>query len=126
MNSLLMKMEPFQLVYAPLPVMFGYTFGGFCFFDDEQKVYQILINDSLSEDEQLFSLKHEFGHIVYRHTGGFGNGDQMKENQADEFATNLTESEFEYCMSFAEFIKHADKREFAETIRKHAPEGMLQ
>lgn len=46
MNSLLMKMEPFQLVYAPLPVMFGYTFGGFCFFDDEQKVYQILINDS--------------------------------------------------------------------------------
>lgn len=116
MNSLLSEMKPFQLVYAPLPVMFGYTFGGFCMYDEDQDCYQILINNSLPKDEQLFSLKHEFGHIVYKHTGGFGNGDSEKENQADEFAENLTDTEFEYCMSFAEFIRH----------RENLPESALR
>ena len=112
MNDLLKEMKPFQLVYAPVPEVSGYVFGGFCVYNDDQEVYQVLINNSLPADEQLFSLKHEFGHIVYKHTGGFLNGDQNKENQADEFARNLTESEFDYLMSFAEFVRHYDKIPF--------------
>ena len=109
MNSLLLEMKPFQLAYVALPEVFGYTFGGLCQYNDEQECYQILINDSLSEDEQMFSLKHEFGHIVYKHTGGFGNGDTEKEKLADAFATSLTDSEFNYLMSFAKSIRHEKK-----------------
>ena len=68
----------------------------------------ILIDCELSEEEQAFTLRHEFAHIMLNHcetgTGVFGEGWEQREKEPDNYADKMTDSLFDALLSLSEII----------------------
>lgn len=98
------------IIYKPFPEgMHGIIAGG---VQRYEKGYLILIDCELTAEEQAFTLRHEFAHIMLNHcdtgTGVFGEGWEQREKEADDYADKMTDSLLDALLSLSEVI-HEEK-----------------
>lgn len=105
-------MTPFFLKYVPFPKDLHGRVPGFTV--NQGNNFFILIDSTISENEQTRILKHEFAHIILKHLDQtkpvesidtfeddmFGPGWLTREAEADTYADAMTDQEFQTLLSY--------------------------
>ena len=94
----------FVILYIPFPDEAHNIIGGMIQFNEKTKQYNILIDSRQSEEQQLFTLKHEFGHVMLGHLEDSSKPTIIKESEADDYAHAMTDAFFDAFMSLSEVI----------------------
>lgn len=89
-------MSPFTVYYVKLPS----DVGGAAGYDTKNDRYIIAVNDELTEDEEIRTLKHELSHILLDHHNQFDRDLEEIENEADRYADQMTDEEFSELMTY--------------------------
>ena len=97
-------MTLFIIAYTPFPDDAHNIARGIIRFNSKTKQYNILIDSRQSEEQQLFTLKHEFGHVMLGHLEDSSKPTTIKESEADDYAHAMTDAFFDAFMSLSEVI----------------------
>ena len=98
-------MTLFIIAYTPFPDDAHNTIGGMVRYNVKTKQYNILIDSRQSEEQQLFTLKHEFGHIMLGHMEDPHKPTSVKEYEADNYAHSMTDAFFNAFMTLSKVIR---------------------
>lgn len=100
-------MPRFNLYYVPFPEQIRGIIRGAV--QCKQNSYLVLIDSSLTDEQQSFSLKHELSHILLGHfdydSESYLANIEKVEAEANQYAEQMTDDEFQYIMSYAGKIK---------------------
>ena len=99
-------MMPFKVIYEEFPAEAQGIYGA---VQKRKTGYLILINSLLTDEQKKSTLCHELAHIVLDHFANipedadqcFFCGLDTQEAEADQYAANMTETEFEALMQLA-------------------------
>lgn len=89
-------MSPFTLYYVDLPS----DVGGAAGYDTKNDRYIIAINNALTDDEEIRTLKHELVHILLNHHNQPDRDLEEIEREADLYADQMTDKEFSELMTY--------------------------
>jgi Zn-dependent peptidase ImmA (M78 family) len=111
-------MTKIDILFFPFPAYMHNRLGGFVTYSGGRCL--IAIDRSQPEEVQQHCLKHEFGHIMLNHILSddpepeYGTPEfYARENEADEYAHNMTDAEFNVLLSMS-------GKKYLDTL----PEGM--
>ena len=99
-----LSMIKYIIAYVPFPDDIHGTVTGMVQFNEQTEQYNILIDSNLPAEEQRFTLKHEFGHIMMCHLTDSDKTMAVRECEADNFADSITDAEFDVLMSLSKEI----------------------
>ena len=92
-------MQPFKLDYRPFPAnCSGTVYGITCYHGGH---YLILIDSAAPAEQQAATLRHELAHIVLNHFTGTARSIEQLEAEAESYAAQMAESEFDALMQWA-------------------------
>ena len=94
----------FIIAYIPFPDDVHDNAAGLVQFNEQTKQYIILIDSRQPAAEQIFTLKHEFGHIMLGHMEDPGKPTSVKEHEADNYAHSMTDAFFNAFMSLSKVL----------------------
>lgn len=91
----------FNIEYFPFPDDIHEIMAGMVWYDENIKRFCIAIDSRRSKEQQLFTLKHEYAHVMIGHLNDSSKPTLAKEVEADYYANNMTESVFNILMSLS-------------------------
>ena len=95
----------FDVLFAPFPDEAHNYARGLVDYDEEKKRFNIAVDTRQSEEQQLFTLKHEFAHIMVGHVFGSDKPITIRESEADDYANKMTDSMFESLLSLSNVVR---------------------
>ena len=90
-------MLPFKLFEKPFDFL---DVRGATRYSVRKKECIILVNGSLDQAQKRLTLKHELSHILLNHFEREEEPIQLLEKEAEDYAANMTEEEFEALMAY--------------------------
>lgn len=99
-------MRQFSLLYVHFPTEIQGEVFGMTHWEPEKNRFMIVIDESQSDQIQDYTLKHELSHILLKHDERLEISIDQAEDEADQYADQMTEDELNYLLTFAVKIKH--------------------